>query len=146
MLLDLPDCRQDRDEACGFAAVECVRRFLRVRERAPDLSNPTQGMAPDTLAAVLRSLGLRVLAGQMVGGTADLRHYTKQGLPVVCPVTAAAGGHWVVVRGVARRRVFYQCPTYGPSSLPELTWLDGWRDTSAETLQTFIAWGIVCSR
>jgi hypothetical protein len=62
-------------------------------------ANPVQGMAPDTLAAVLRSLGLRVLAGQMVGGIADLQHFTRLGCPVACPITESAGGHWVVVAG-----------------------------------------------
>jgi predicted double-glycine peptidase len=143
MLLALPDVRQDRDDACGTAAVEVVRRFFGLKARAPDLSNPVQGTAPDTVAAVLRSLDLRVLAGQMIGGVADLQHFTKLGCPVVCPITARAGGHWVVVAGVARKKVYFQDPETGPGALAIADWLDGWRDTSAETLQAFDRWGVV---
>lgn len=146
MLLDIPDIRQQVDCACGSAVIECVRRFWRVRDKLPELSNAVQGMAPDTLAAVLRAMGLRVMSCQMLGEVADLQHYTRLGMPVCCPVTVSAGGHWVVVRGVARRKVWYQCPTYGPSSLPLSSWLDCWRDTSAETMQVFHRWGIVASR
>lgn len=145
VILALPDVRQTDDHACGSACAEVVRRFFGLKARAPDLANPVQGLAPDTLAAVLRSLGLRVLAGQMLGGVADLQHFTKLGCPVVCPVTARAGGHWVVVAGVARRKVYYHDPTHGPRSVPLADWLDGWRDTSAESLQAFDRWGIVAA-
>jgi ABC-type bacteriocin/lantibiotic exporter with double-glycine peptidase domain len=146
MLLDLPDVRQTADHACGSAVIECVRRFWRVKEKPADLSNEIQGLSPDTLAAVLRAMGCRVRAGEMLGDIADLQHYTKLGMPVCCPITVAAGGHWVVVRGVARRKVWYQCPTWGPSSLPLASWLDCWRDVSAESLASFDRWGVVVSR
>lgn len=146
VILTLEDVRQDRDDSCGSAAVEIVRRFFGVPRVAPDLANPIQGMAPDTVSAVLRALGLRCLAGQLVGGVADLKHYTRLGFPVVCPVTLDDAGHWVVVAGVERRRVRYQCPTHGPRSLAESDWLANWHDTSAETLQAFDRWGIVVAK
>lgn len=146
MLLDLPDLRQQTDYDCGACAVDVIARFHGLRARGPaKLANAVQGMAPDTVAAVLRSLGLRVLAGPLVGGIADLQHYTRAGLPVLCPITADAGGHWVAVRGVERRRVHYHCPTNGPRTMGLQTWLDGWRDTSASG-HDFDRWGIVAAR
>lgn len=146
VILSLPDVRQERDDNCGTAAAEVVRRFYGIRERAADLANPIQGTAPDTLAAVLRSLGLNVLAGQMLGGVADLQHFTRLGYPVVCCVTLNGAGHWVVVAGVARGRVHFHDPLAGPRKLPLSEWLDCWRDTSAETAQPFRSWGIVVDK
>jgi predicted double-glycine peptidase len=146
-ILKLQDVRQREDHLCGSAAVEVIASFYRLRCEGVDrYANPVQGMAPDTLAAVLRSLGLRVLAGQMVGGIADLQHFTRLGRPVACPITASAGGHWVVVAGVWRLRVYCQDPLRGQVSYPVSEWLDRWRDVSAETLQPFDRWGIVAAR
>lgn len=55
-----------------------------------------------------------------------------------------AGGHWVIVRGVERTRVYYQCPTYGPQSVTARKWLDGWRDMS-ESGHDYDGWGIVAT-
>lgn len=139
MLLDIPDIRQADDYDCGAAALDAIARFHGLRARGPvALANPVQGMAPDTVEAVLRSLGLSVLSGTMT--VDDLRHLTRSGRPVLCPV-AHHGGHWVVVRGVERGRVYYHCPAAGPAVLREADWLAAWRDTS-RTGQRFLQWGI----
>ncbi len=146
MLIDLRDIRQDTDYDCGAAAVRAIASHYGCAARPAGLANPVQGMAPDTLAAALRAMGLRVASLQMLGGVADLRHYTRLGFPVACPITSEAGGHWVVVRGVERGRVHVQCPTRGPGSYPVAQWLAGWHDVSAETLQLFDRWGIVAAK
>ena len=146
MLLTIHDIRQREDFDCGSAAVDSLCAFHGVRQRGPvKLANRIDGMAPDTVAAVLRALGFRVLSGPMVGGISDLQHFTRAGLPVLCPITVAAGGHWVIVRGVERARVYYQCPTNGPVSMSAAKWMDGWRDTSASGHE-FDRWGIVAAK
>lgn len=143
VLLAIPDIRQAKPHECGAAAVEAVAAFHRVKrvDIAP-LANPVQGMGPDTAAAILRALGLRVLTGSM--NVEDLRHLTRTGRPVLCPV-AQFGGHWVVVRGVERGGVHFHCPIEGPSRLAAADWLAGWRDVS-ESGQAFHRWGIASFR
>lgn len=126
MLLDLPDRRQSADYDCGAAAVAAACLFLGRRPPAR-LANPVQGMAPDTVEAALRLAGLPVLSGTMT--VDDLRHLTRAGRPVLCPVSLH-GGHWVAVRGVERGRVHFHCPLDGRLALPAAEWVAAWRDTS----------------
>jgi hypothetical protein len=64
---------------------------------------------------------------------ADLAHHTRLGRPVVCLVQSANMGHYVVVRGIARRRLSYHCPSNGPLiqgvSEFDARWFDQGRDT-----------------
>ena len=141
-MLMIPDVRQTTDYDCGAAAVDAVAEFHGQRRRSlsgiKHIANPVQGMAPETVEAVLRSIGLTVLSGVMT--VADLRHLTRTGRPVLCPV-ATGGGHWVVVRGVTRCRVHYHCPTHGPSSLPILSWESQWHGETRHG-HGFERWGI----
>lgn len=142
-MLTIPAILQATDYDCGAAALDAVAEFWGLRKRGPvRLANPIQGMAPDAVEAVLRSLGLSVLSGTMTVG--DLRHLTATGRPVLCPV-ALAGGHWVVVRGVARGSVHFHCPTTGPSKMREAEWLVDWRDNSRSG-HWFDRWGICPAR
>lgn len=143
VLLEIPDVRQGDAHSCGDAAIDAALAALGVaRKRGTRLANPEQGMAPDTLAAVLRAAGCTVLAGPMPGGVADLKHFAAAGCPVLCPI-ADFGGHWVVVRGVARGRVHYHCPTSGPRSRPVAEWLTLWHDSTSEGGHQFARWGVV---
>lgn len=142
-MLDIPDVRQQEEYGCGAACLDAVFQFFGVRSTAPKrLSNAVQGMAPDTIEAVLRSGRLDVLSGTM--SVTDLQHLTRTGRPVLCCISQA-GGHWVVVRGVNRGKVYYQCPTYGPSVIPVLSWLAGWSDETVRG-HVYRQWGICPSR
>ena len=60
---------------------------------------------------------------------ADLRHLTGTGRPVVCPIQLGpAGGHWVVVAGVAYNAVYFHCPAGGPARRSRAGWAAGWHD------------------
>ena len=138
-LLDVPDTRQRGDYDCGAACVDAVAAFFGKRKRGPAaLANPIQGMSPDTVEAVLRSLGFGILSGAMT--VADLGHLTATGRPVLCPV-ADHGGHWLVVRGVARDKVHVMDPDAGFRRVPRDGWLAGWRDVSRSG-HRYDRWGI----
>jgi predicted double-glycine peptidase len=143
MLLDLPDVRQREDFDCGTAAVETVLRFLGVRAAGRGvLADQVDGTHPSTIEAALRRAGLAVQSGTMT--PADLRHHTRQGRPVLCPI-AAHGGHWVVVRGVGRGFVYYSCPAEGAKQVRLSAWLDLWRD-STRAAHDFDRWGIAVGK
>lgn len=138
-LLDVPDIRQRTDYDCGDAAVDSVLRFLGIRTRAGEaLANSVDGTHPSSIEAALRRAGLVVQSGTMT--PADLQHHTQLGRPVLCPI-ASHGGHWVVVRGVARGCVYYQCPTDGPLVKRVAEWCALWRD-STRAAHDFDRWGI----
>lgn len=142
-MLTLPDVRQADDYDCGWAAVDAVAQYWGKRTRGPaKLANRVQGMQPDTVEAVLRSLGFSVLSGTMYVGL--LRELTAAGNPVLCPITLATEGgpvgHWVVVRGVARGRVHYHCPAAGPKATSYTKWVDAWRDS--HRVSQFDRWGV----
>lgn len=140
MSLVLADIRQAEDYDCGTAAMDTVCRFYHKRERGPvKLANQIQGMAPETVEALARSLGFHVISGRML--IEDLRLLTKT-RPVMCCITHDTGeGHWVVVRGVQRGRVYFQCPTLGPRSLEKVQWLKQWTDRTVKG-HAYDQWGI----
>lgn len=145
VMLSIPDVRQGDGHSCGDAAIDAALAALGLRRRpGTKLANAIQGLAPDTVAAVLRASGATVLAGPMVSGIEALRHFTAAGCPVLCPI-AERGGHWVVVRGVGRGRVHFHCPIDGPDSRRAAEWLDVWHDSASETGHGFARWGVVCS-
>lgn len=141
MILSIPDVRQSGDYDCGAAAVESVLRFHGVRPSpwVRKLANPVQGMAPDTIEAVLwESLGC-VAGGVMM--VDDLRHFAGSSRPVLCPVTIDGFGHWVVVRGVCRGRVYFQCPLSGPQVIGSRHWSMAWHDSTPGSV--YRSYGIV---
>lgn len=141
-LLTIPDIRQREDYDCGAACVAALLSFHGRRWPAVwSLPNPVQGLAPDTVEAVLRAAGLSVASGSM--RLADLRHYADSDRPVMCPV-ALHGGHWVIVRGVSARRVYYHCPTAGPTWVGARDWREVWHDTSRGGT-SYPSYGIVAS-
>lgn len=128
-MLNLPDIRQTTDYDCGAAAIDTVCRFYKRRERGPvKLANHVQGMAPDTVEAVFRSLGFKLLSGTMT--TRDLRSLALD-RPVMCCINAETGGHWVTIRGVTRARVHFQCPVLGPTTLSIEHWEGIWHDRTS---------------
>ena len=141
-MLDLPDIRQRTDWDCGAACVEAVVRFYGrpLPQLIPRLATPTDGTQPDTLkAAFYAALGPNVVSAPMTLGI--LRGFIADGKPVVCAVIPEGEetGHWVVVRGVTPKRVYYHCPTNGRESLPHGEWLACWRDDDDSPWQQ---WGI----
>lgn len=154
MILDLPDPRAKgrpiEGYECGDLAVRCVMRFhgLRQRERLVALSEPVHGADPASLTSfVVSPLGepLRWAHGSMT--VPDLRHYADTGRPVLTLVQADTAdgrteGHYVVVAGVARRRVHYLDPFSGMRAMREAEWDTRWHDTGRfGTL--FRRWGLV---
>lgn len=136
-LLAIPDIRQAAAHDCGDAVLFALAAFHGL-PTPPAVSCPVSGTDPATLEMAARRLGLPVLSGTLT--VADLAHLTRTGRPVLCPV-AALGGHWVIVRGVDRGRVYAHCPVAGPVSAPAAKWVAGWRDTSRAGVE-YDRWGI----
>ena len=134
-MLAIPDIRQAADYDCGDAVVDAVCRFYGLAGRSR-LSNGVQGLSPDTLEAALRARNLKVLGPMTLP---DLKHLTKD-RPVICP-TAIQGGHWLVVRGVTAKRVYFHDPASGVFHLPHESWIDNWRDVSRSGYE-YDRWGI----
>lgn len=139
MILRIPDCRQKTEWTCSEAAIHSACSFLGVSPPAP-FANAIQGMDPATVEAVLRSVGLCVLSGTMQ--LSDLKHLTSTGRPVLCPVSLH-GGHWVVVAGVERLSVHYQCPESGPGRMPAKAFASIWADRGRT--REYVHWGIAVS-
>jgi len=115
----LPDIRQTRDWDCATACLQCLAKYHYGRSRAVlDLSHPINGTDPATIEAVIRAdKGWQVRSGESF--TSDLQHYADSLRPSICLMTfpGDADSHYVVVGGVFRGRVHFQCPATGPQSL-----------------------------
>lgn len=135
--LILPDIRSGRVWwACGATAAEIVCRSLGIERTRGEVRlalppDPHRGTPPERLVGFFKGQGLRGAAGTME--VEDLRHYTRERCPVVCPVQTADGwGHYVVVYRADRRRVYYQDPETGPVAESVRSFLSGWIDYGAD--------------
>jgi ABC-type bacteriocin/lantibiotic exporter with double-glycine peptidase domain len=128
MVLDLPDVRQQKEWSCGRAILEALHIHYE-RNLNPTLSslcNPIQGLAPETLDASLRAAGFLVHSGSF--NVQQLKSHTRIGYPVACLVQFEQTGHWVLVSGVERGKVHFNCPIRGKVSQPVSEWNKNWRD------------------
>jgi hypothetical protein len=143
VILDTPDCRQRDDYSCGAVCLEILFRYHGVgRPRWVGLlPSPHDGLQPDAVKAAAYAVLGNVLAGPMTVGI--LKGLVADGKPVLCPVTLPgdACGHWLVVRGVTRGRVYYSCPLTGHQSMPLAAWAAAWRDEPAEQ-SIYNNWGV----
>lgn len=137
-MLNTRDIRQTDGHSCGDVAQDIVFDFFGVRPPAPGLSSEPDGLHPAVIEATFRKAGMRVQSGSM--DTRDLKHHIAQGRLVLCPIDLF-GGHWVVVRGVSRAYVHYQCPTEGRQRKIHESWNGLWRD-STRSGHSFDHWGI----
>lgn len=137
-MLDTEDVRQTEGHDCGEAAMDTAFRLFGLRSVVVGLATPLDGMHPATIEAVLQKAGMFVQSGRMT--VEDLKHHTRLGRPVLCPVSLY-GGHWVVVRGVGPKRVHYHCPTDGRRSVSHESWDALWHDVERAG-HTFVHWGI----
>lgn len=129
MWLEPPPILQRSAHDCGNAVVRALFAAHQVGPRGlkADLSNPVQGMSPDTLEAILWK-GFGALARGTLT-VADLTHYCRTGRPVAC-LTDYQGGHWVLAWKVARGRVSFLCPDRGMVAVPVAEWVGHWHDSA----------------
>jgi ABC-type bacteriocin/lantibiotic exporter with double-glycine peptidase domain len=147
-MLVYKDLRQQKAHTCGPVAARIVAANLGTRyteEFLEDrfLCSSLDGTDPRSISAFFRSESFSVLDGQME--VADLHYFTKNNRPVIALVTFGGVGHYIVVRGVARKRVYYQDPYDGPASMPTESFSESWL---AENYlgANFSSWGIVIWR
>lgn len=124
----LPDIRQDAGHDCGHAAIRCV-----IQHHTPGavvviyLSSPQWGLDPATMESIFRAkLAWNTSCGERT--LDELAYYCSDGRPVICPIQRQGGGHYVVVRAVTSKRVYYHCPIDGPTWANVNDWLASWTD------------------
>jgi ABC-type bacteriocin/lantibiotic exporter with double-glycine peptidase domain len=141
-MITLSDMRQKNQYDCGIIAVKILLKALGKRmtpERLTALStSPIDGTDPRAIESLLRKLGLHVLSGEMTWN--DLAYFT-QTRPVICLVTLDSVGHWVVSSGIKDRKMHYQDPSLGPSSLGKRKWLEVWKEID-RLGASYRQWGI----
>lgn len=146
MVLALSDHRQTSDYDCGAVTLRVLCDYWSVPLPAAlsKLSNPVDGLPPETMVSALRTLRFDVFSGNL---TVDLlKAITASGRPVATLIQIENRkdwiGHWVTVAGVGTKRVHYQCPSEGPTSLPINEWNGRWVDYHYLG-STFNRWGVV---
>lgn len=127
-MVKLPRVMQSAGWDCGRAvALAVCKRYCVPTLPDPWPGTPADGTDPRTLEAVLWASGLSVQAGVMT--VADLRHHTEsEDRPVIVLTRFQGDGHYQIVTGARRRRVYYHCPVEGPRSEPEAGFVRRWRD------------------
>ncbi len=138
MPLSIPDVRQQSDHDCGEAAVVAVLRYWGLRNK-PAFATPQDGSDPRQLESALRLAGLKVLSGEMT--IVDLRHFTKEGRPVICLTQSEGQGHYVVVSGVHGRYVQYHDVSCGIVHCTKKLWELDWHDRGRMG-ESFVHFGI----
>lgn len=142
MILPLPDLRQRDTYSCGRIVLEALHVFWGrpLKPVLAALSNPVQGLGPDTMDAALRASGFNVLSGSMT--VEMLKSLTRDGYPVGCLVQYESVGHWVLVGGVKRNRIHFMCPVRGLLSRPVSEWGLQWIDCHLLGGE-YSRWGVV---
>jgi ABC-type bacteriocin/lantibiotic exporter with double-glycine peptidase domain len=125
MLLALPMTMQNHAHDCGEAALRCVLSFYGIKA-AVRLATPERGTTPEQLENAMKSIGLRVVSGEM--NICDLKHFCDTGRPVLAVVhwPDEEDSHWICIRGVSRGMVYYQDPAEGSRKKPVKEFLNSW--------------------
>lgn len=128
-MIQLPDVRQQTGWGCGRTVLEALHIYWQrpLKPALAALSNPIQGLCPDTVDAALRASGFGVLSGSM--NVDLLKSLTGAGYPVACLVQYDECGHWVLVGEVRRNRIKMLCPVRGIISQSVSEWSLNWVDT-----------------
>jgi len=127
-MLEVPEVKQSRSYDCGAACAKAVLSYW--EKRYPRLSeagwpSPIDGTDPRVLETLLRKSKLQVVAGEFT--VPLVRHCLKSLWPVICLVRADGVGHYVVVTGVARGRVYCMDPEVGHTSKPLAEFVRRWQ-------------------
>lgn len=118
-MLAVPVVMQKSSHDCGAACAAMIMRFWGVRKKAEDIIRELNcsvfdGTDPRSIEAYFRGQCFSVASGSMT--LADLKHHVKQGRPVIVS-SSDYGGHWVVVKGLKSRQVFFNDPATGEGSI-----------------------------
>jgi ATP-binding cassette, subfamily B, bacterial CvaB/MchF/RaxB len=135
MLIEIPDARTSEDNwyDCGLV---CTRAVLAFFGKPLDYANrltpsPTIGTPVRSIIQTLQLSGLLVASGNM---SVDI--LKRASTPIICCVNDTLD-HYVVVRGVARNRVYYFDPASGYTSSPVPKFLANWHSIGSSLLSQF---------
>lgn len=125
-MLEVSEVKQKDAHTCGVAALQCVLRFWKLSSRGLSVQTTERdGTHPTMLQAALQEAGLYVFAGEIDDLLAPI---VRSGKPVIALTTMHGGGHYVVVHGVSRGRVYFMDPVDGFRSMKWDDWRIIWRD------------------
>lgn len=126
-MLEIPRVKQRHDHECGVAVLRAVCQWWGTSVPRIE-ADPLHGLPPDLLEPTFRRAGLSAMSGE--ASIPALHRLTGIGWPVCCLVQSGGVGHWVVVRGVRRGRVYAMDPADGEyRSWPGADWLAIWQDS-----------------
>ena len=128
-LLELPVVLQRTEHSCGSAVFACVTHYWELKRRRIK-ADPWNGKHPMELEPDFRKLGYHTFSGTM--SLDHLKAVVATGTPVCCLVQSEGCGHWVVVAGVMRGRVYFMDPAHGNRSLPVTEWESRWHDSDRQ--------------
>lgn len=123
--LELPVVLQRTDHTCGAAVFACVTHYWELKKRRVK-ADSWNGKHPMELEPDFRKLGYFTFSGTM--SLDHLKAVTATGTPVCCLIQSCGVGHWVVVSGVKRNRVYMMDPAVGLRSMPVPEWESVWHD------------------
>lgn len=147
-LLPVPERRQSTDYTCGAACLQACLHYFGLPASEVGVAkaagtNPTEGTRPDELIGLAQRCGLEA-SGQTLDMD-SLATHVAFGRPVLCPVQAHGGGHWVVVIGCDGKAVTVMDPAAGVQTVPAAAFDRAWHDTDADGV-AYVRYGIALSR
>ncbi|MBT9583952.1 C39 family peptidase [bacterium] len=148
-LLPVPDTRQSTDYSCGAAALQAVLAYYGREVREDQLmrelgSVPAQGTSPQAIVRVARDYGLLADLRQSMQ-IDELQQLVREGFPtIVCAQAWRDGsqpwsedwddGHYLVVIGVDKERVYFEDPSLLGSrgQILRAEFLSRWHDVEGD--------------
>ena len=148
-LLAVPDTRQSTNYSCGAAALQAVLAYYGKEVREDQLmrqlgSDPEQGSSPGAIVRVARSYGLLADLRQSMQ-IEDLQQLVRDGFPtIVCAQAWRESsqpwsedwddGHYLVVIGVDKERVYFEDPSLLGSrgQILRAEFLSRWHDVEGD--------------
>lgn len=133
-LLALPEVRQRNPNDCGPAVARSVLRYFErpvCRVDSTLRPHPEDGTLVRRMADLFIHNRLAVTMRERLS-VEQLGVMCQELGPVLCLVTWDRYGHWVLVRGVKRGRVYLMDPESGYCDVPAAEFVAAWHDTDGD--------------
>ncbi len=140
----VPDIRQETDYSCGQATLasvlcgfdKCVSEEKLREDMKP---NPAKGTAPQEIEQKAKDEGYNTWSGSMT--IEDLKQFIEENKPIITPIQALCdpseyekndNGHYVVVTGYDKDKIYFQDPSEGYKSVSHTEFKKRWHDADTD--------------